>query len=155
MGSVGFVFMYNDLGDGDLDRTQFALEGELYSEHYTLSGIIGYQKQDDLPSFFGGEDNAGFITGLLRWYPEKSLMIEAGGSYDDIDALLHQGVEKQLMFGSERGAFNLFADASLALNHYRGEDHYESIIAGVRYRFGKRKSLQHIHREDGLLPLRK
>lgn len=134
---------------GDIERYQVGLEVERYFEGITLSASGGWQKQNDgLASFYGGEDEAGFVVGLIRWYPDDNLLAEGGLTLEDVNIRFHVGLEKQLLLTIFQGTLSGFVDL------VAGENDYESIVGGIRYRFGKQESLKAYHRENGILPIR-
>jgi len=134
--------------DGDIERYETGLEGELYFETFTLGGIVGYQEVNGgFAPFFGRENEAGFGHVLVRWYPREHMMVEPAIIIDDVDVRFGLGFESQISLDAAPG-LAFFVDG------IAGEDDFESIIGGLRYRFGMVKLLQQHHREDGFLPIR-
>ena len=147
-GLLGILGVFSQL-DGEIERYQVGIEGEVYFERFTISSAAGWQKQNGgISPFFNDEDDAGFGIGLFRWYADDNLQVKAGLILDDVNVRFNGGVEKQLVFTTLPGDISGFIDFIV------GEEHYESIICGIRYRFGTHKTLKKHHREDGILPIR-
>jgi hypothetical protein len=109
---------------------QTSLEGEYYFSTFTVAGKVGKQN--------GDVDDANFGSLNLSYYPNKNLALSLGTSRTD-DQNQHQ---LDIEYQTRIKGLSVFANAS------QGDDDYEQLIGGLRYYFGKQKSLQARHRQD-------
>lgn len=117
---------------GNNDYTRVALEGELYRDQFTLTGLAGIENSDVFDDQFFG-------IAQLSWYATDNFKLNVGvASYLDITAATFGGE-----WQPDGSSFSLFAEGSV------GDDDHSSIYGGVRFYFGgEQKSLIRRHRED-------
>ncbi len=126
---LGFYGSFNKIGENDLHR--IAIEGELYLQQFTFSGIIGSEDSDNTNSDMFG-------AGKISFYLSDNLKINGGvAQFLDVNVAT-AGIEWQL----EGSNFSLFADAAF------GDNNHNSVFGGLRYYFGEQKTLIRRHRED-------
>ena len=126
---LGFYGSFNKIGENDLHR--IAIEGELYLQQFTFSGIIGSEDSDNTNSDMFG-------AGKISFYLSDNLEINGGvAQFLDVNVAT-AGIEWQL----EGSNISLFADAAF------GDNNHNSVFGGLRYYFGKQKTLIRRHRED-------
>ncbi len=125
----------------DVYCLQGGLEGEYYWNRFTfgLQGGIAKIKYDggSLP-FMDTNETKGYAGALAGFYPIENLLMSVEYRYAFDNSLFKGNVEYQTPVDG-LSAFAEFA---------RGENDYDHNLFGLRYYFGKRKSLQQRHRED-------
>lgn len=132
---LGLYTSYTALDIGAKDSVgRFGLEGELYLDNLTLTGIAGVQY---------GELDDGFTSTLrAAYYLTDDLMLSAGHNYyEEAGHFGTAGVEYQMPFDLQFSP-SLFADGRF------GEDDFYSVTGGIRFYFGEEKSLIDRHRQD-------
>ncbi|MFQ5617070.1 MAG: hypothetical protein ACE5GO_11510, partial [Anaerolineales bacterium] len=134
LGLISSYTQYDARGDhinGDMFRV--GGEGEYFFERITLGVNAGYQGQD--------VDDGGFGGGDVRFYPTDFLLLAAGVQAGDRTTVANLDAEFLPGFHSLPGM-------SVFGNFGFGDNDYEQVLFGIRYYFGKRKSLIRRHRED-------
>lgn len=118
----------------DVDAYRLGVEGEVYLDRFTLSGIVGGE--------WGDVDEGVFTIGDVNYYATDNFKLGVGHRYtEEAGHAVAFGAEFQAYSTASTGV-SLFADARF------GEDDYQSIFAGLRLYFGEDKSLIRRHRED-------
>ena len=110
----------------DVDR--YGVEFERYIDNWTYGGHVGVQK-GDMP-----DDH--FYGAFATYYPHDDLAIEIGIDGHDDNKNLNVGADWQFQ-----------SNWALTAQGSAGDDD-ESVLLGVRYYFGKDKSLKRRMRED-------
>ena len=111
-----------------LNRT--GLEGEYYFKKATISGQLGRQTGDIASSNYSGLN--------LSFYPINNLALSLGSNRENGNTKNNIDIEYQ----TKIKGLSLFANAST------GNNDYNHAIGGIRYYFGKQKSLIERHRKD-------
>lgn len=119
---------------------QGGVEAEYYLKRFTLGANLGaatLQYHDPAP-FINTRPTDVYATVSLGWYPADNLMILAAGSR---------------LFGNNLGELLLeyqtpVNSLSCFANFARGDHGYDHALFGLRYYFGREKSLMRRHRED-------
>ena len=139
-GLIGVVGSYTSIGrDGanvpDQEVGLAGAEGELYLNEFTLAASLGHQ--------FGDNVDDGAVGSLdLGWYANDNLMLGIGAAATpDVNKMAIASIEYQPAIEGFSG-LSVFADAAF------GDDDYSSVMVGLRYYFGGKKSLKDRHRRD-------
>jgi hypothetical protein len=132
-GLIGIIGSKVQAGAASVSRG--GATGELYLDRFSLFTDIGYQagdiKQDGVFSDIG-----------LRWYAVDNLALSAGCAYSG-------GVTAGVIGMEYMPAFKVVPGIALFVNGSWGQGDYHSVVAGVKYYFGKEnKTLKARHRED-------
>ncbi len=121
---------YSEIGNNSI--TRLAVEGELYLDQITWSGIAGVEDSDLTNSEFFGAAQLGF-------YATDNLQLSVGVTHFLESTAATVGAEWQ----QEGSNVSLFAQAAF------GDGDYSTVYGGVRVYFGgEQKSLIRRHRED-------
>ena len=128
---AGVYAAYTDAGPNNVTRV--AVEGQLYFDRFTLSGLAGYENSTQLNGEFFGAATVGY-------YPTDDINLNFGvARYLDVNALT-LGAEWQPM---PTRPVTVFAYGAIA------ENNASTAFAGLRFYFGgEQKSLKRRHRED-------
>lgn len=123
-----------------VDSHQFGIEGEYYLPHLTLMAGAGYSRirYDQAASFIDTEPDGAYASAQLRYYLNDNLAVSVSGLHALDNSLGMAGIEYQ----TPAPGLSLFASAA------RGDHDYDHAMAGIRYYFGKTKSLKARHRND-------
>ena len=118
-------------GVGDNDISRIALEGELYRDEVTFSGIIGFEDSDFT-------DDELFAAGDIAFYVDDNFQISGGFSHFLDVSSANVGFEWQ----PDDTNVSFFAEGAF------GDNDHTSVLGGIRIYFGEQKSLIRRHRED-------
>ncbi len=128
---AGIYADYADAGPNGI--TRFALEGQLYFDRFTLTGLAGYEDSTQLSSEFFGAAQVGY-------YPSDDINLNFGVARYLATNALTLGAEWQ---PRPTSSVTLFAYGAIA------ENDAPTIYGGLRFYFGgEPKSLIRRHRED-------
>ena len=119
---------------------QCGVEAEYYLKRFTLGGNLGFASiQYDSPApFINTRPTDVYATASLSYYPVDNLMLQ--GAYSRFfDGNLG---ELSLEYQTPVRGLSCFAEIA------KGENGYDQALFGLRYYFGKDKSLIRRHRED-------
>ena len=111
------------------------LEGEYYFKKTTIAGEFGRQT--------GNIENSNYSRLNLAYYPISNLALSVGGTRENNNNKSNIDIEYQIKITG----LSVFANAST------GDNSYDHVIGGIRYYFGKQKSLIERHRKDDPLNL--
>lgn len=116
------------------------LIGEYYLNMFTFSLNAGYSKiKYDFPvPFIETNETKPYAGGSIGFYPIDNLLFEFAYSYAFENYLYQCNIEYQTPL---RG-LSLFTDLA------KGDQDYDQVLFGIRYYFGKQKTLKQRHRED-------
>ena len=128
IGLLGLTTSRVKYNSNKLKRT--SLEGEYYFKKVTISGELGRQTGDIKKSNYNRLN--------LSYYPVNNLALSIGNSHTNISNKNNIDIEYQ----TKINGLSLFA------NFAKGNNNYDHAIGGIRYYFGKQKSLIERHRND-------
>ena len=134
VGLLGLYASYTEFdGNGGVHQSKYGVEGELYLDRLTLSGVGGYA---------GGDVSThGFSIANASYYLSDEFRLTLGHRYANRTHVGAAGAEGQVF--SENGVgVSLFAEGRLA------EGNEAAVWAGLRLYFGADKTLIRRHRED-------
>ncbi len=124
-----------------LDSWAGGFEGEYYLNHFTLFAQGGMMNVDyatgPLPFIETDETGCYAVVGA-GFYPVDNLYLSCSYTHA-LDNGLFQG---EIEWQTPMDGLSLFARLA------RGDNNYDHALAGIRYYFGKQKSLKLRHRED-------
>lgn len=134
---VGLVASALEVDDIRVER--LGVEGEYFTNSFTVAGAVGNQGGDVESDVFGRAE--------VTYYATDNMAISLAGTKVDDDNRASLDFEYQ----TSLSGLALFASAE------NGNDSYSAAHAGVRFYFGKDKNLKRRHREDDpknpLLPM--
>lgn len=138
-GLIGLTGSYLNLnyagGLPDHNVTRFGGEGELYNGDFTLALTSGYQNGQNVADGYYGS-----ATGY--WYANDNLRLGIGIANDPVNDMSgNAGLEYQPDFGIKSG-MTFFAGSTV------GNNNLVTGQMGIRFYFGKPKSLKQRNRED-------
>jgi len=138
-GLIGLTGSYLNLnyagGLPDHNVTRFGGEGELYNGNFTLALTSGYQNGQNVADGYYGS-----ATGY--WYANDNLRLGIGIANDPVNDMSgNAGLEYQPNFGIKSG-MTFFAGSTV------GNNKLVTGQMGIRFYFGKPKSLKLRNRED-------
>ncbi|MCM8781760.1 MAG: hypothetical protein NC828_01735 [Candidatus Omnitrophica bacterium] len=110
------------------------VNGELYLGQFSILADAGYQTGDTIK-------HGAFSDLILRYYPMDNLALNAGCAYSGGNTAGVIGIEYM-------PRLKIFSGLTLFARGSWGENNFHSVTAGVKYYFGKGKTLKQKHRED-------
>ena len=124
-----------------MDSYMGGVMGEYYLDSFTLGLNAGMAKIEyDIGAvpFISTDETKPYAGGSIGYYPMDNLLLEASYTYAFDNHLFQCKVEYQ----TPVSGLSFFADLA------KGEHDYDETLFGIRYYFGKKKSLKQRHRED-------
>ena len=136
-GVTAGVLRENDV----LDSWVAGIEGEYYMGNVTLGAQVGFANVDykggPLP-FIETDETDYYASAKIGFYPIDDLLLSLSYSRSFDNGL----VQGQIEYQTPLNGISLFVDIA------QGEDNYDHALIGLRYYFGKEKSLKLRHRQD-------
>lgn len=128
------------INETDMYSLTGGLMGEYYLNMFTFGLNAGYSKiKYDFPvPFIETDETKPYAGGSIGFYPIDNLLFEFAYSYVFENHLYQCNIEYQTPI---RG-LSIFTDLA------KGDQDYDQALFGVRYYFGKQKTLKLRHRED-------
>lgn len=127
--------------NSDMDSYTGGFMGECYMGAFTLGLNAGFAKIDyaigPVP-FIETDETDPYVGASIGYYPIDNLMLEVSYSYSFDNHLYQCLIEYQ----TPVKGFSIFVDLAT------GDQDYDQSLLGIRYYFGKEKSLIRRHRED-------
>ncbi|MCM8770883.1 MAG: hypothetical protein NC936_03320 [Candidatus Omnitrophica bacterium] len=119
---------------GANNASRGGVSGELYRGPFSILVDVGYGTGDTIK-------HGVFSDLILRWYVMDNFALSTGCTYSGGNTAGVVGMEYM-------PSLKIFSDLSLFARGSWGEDDYHSVVAGIKYYFGKGKTLKQKHRED-------
>jgi len=136
---VGVAGVHNS----DIDSYIGGMVGEYYLGNFTLgvkAGVANIDYAIGPVPFIETDETDPYVGASIGFYPIENLLLEASYSYSFDNNLYACKIEYQTPIQG----FSVFVDLST------GDQDYDQSLLGIRYYFGKGKSLIKRHREDDL-----
>ena len=127
--------------DDILDSWAGGVEGEYYLGSFTLGAQGGFANIDyqiGSLSFIETDETGTYASGQAGYYLLDDLLLSLSYTH----ALDNGLVQCQIEYQTPLNGMSLFADVA------QGNDDYDHALLGIRYYFGKQKSLKLRHRQD-------